>query len=56
MKAYMNHLRDKVSEDKEDLYHALFSDVLLGYTMKSDSAWAVEKLDDVLFCENKIND
>lgn len=49
MKAYMEYLRDKIqdsiedgeSKSNSDLYHTLFSDTLLGHTLKSDSAWAL---------------
>lgn len=54
MKAYMSHLQHKIlrsgdGDDADDLYYALFSDALLGYTMKSDSAWALEHMDETLF-------
>lgn len=56
MKAYLKYLRDKIEDGDDDLYHALFSDALLGYTMKSDSAWAIEHMDETLFQENRIKD
>ena len=56
MKAYLKHLREKIEDGDDDLYHALFSDALLGYTMKSDSAWAIEHMDETLFQENRIKD
>lgn len=49
MKAYLKYLREKIEDGDDDLYHALFSDALLGYTMKSDSAWAIEHMDETLF-------
>lgn len=61
MKAYMSHLQHKIlrsgdGDDADDLYYALFSDALLGYTMKSDSAWALEHMDETLFQKNRIKD
>lgn len=60
----MKHLRDKIEDSindndvssNSDLYHTLFSDTLLGYTMKSDSAWALQHINDTLFQSNEVKD
>jgi len=56
MKSFMNHIHDSKTDDKDVDDFRPFSNALLGYTMKSESAWALNNIDDSLFKDSKIFD
>jgi len=59
MKSFMNHIQDRGHEEEDsenedqDLFQP-FSDALLGYTMKSESVWALDNIDESLFRNGKL--
>ena len=56
MKSFMSHIHETKPDDECIDNFRPFSNALLGYTIKSESAWALNNIDDSLFMSSKIFD